>query len=152
MPKAVRQGDTGTDHAGFPPTPIIEGSSNVFIDGLPAARVGDSLMPHAKPNHPPHPRSISSGSSTVFINGKPAAITGGDVSCGGVTIGGGSVNIGDKFEPAFSSGISKANQQVSQVEEARVLVNEVTEPRMSSDNQVSNAHVDTKGSISSEVN
>ncbi|RRO09125.1 PAAR domain-containing protein, partial [Pectobacterium aquaticum] len=41
-----------------------------------------------------HARSISGGSSSVFIDGKPAARTGDNVSCGGVLIGGGSVNIG----------------------------------------------------------
>ncbi|KFD22993.1 PAAR motif family protein [Yokenella regensburgei ATCC 49455] len=37
---------------------------------------------------------IGSGSSNVFIDGKPAARTNDVVSCGGVLIGGGSVNIG----------------------------------------------------------
>ncbi|WP_236793436.1 type VI secretion system PAAR protein, partial [Aliivibrio fischeri] len=96
MGNAVKVGDKGTDHDGFPQTPIITGSPNVNIDGAPACREGDSLMPHAKPKHPPHPRTISSGSSSVFINGKPAALTGSSISCGGVTIGGGTVNIGDK--------------------------------------------------------
>ncbi|WP_332457875.1 type VI secretion system PAAR protein [Vibrio gazogenes] len=95
MAKAVRVGDTGTDHDGFPPTPVTAGSPDVKFDGIPAARVGDPLASHSKPKHPPHGRSIASGSSTVSINGKAAAITGGAVSCGGVTIGGGTVNIGD---------------------------------------------------------
>ncbi len=82
MVKAVRVGDEGTEHDGFPPTPVTAGSPDVKIDGIAAARVGDPLAPHSKPKHPPHGRSIASGSSTVFINGKPAAITGGSVSCG----------------------------------------------------------------------
>nr|WP_043140639.1 type VI secretion system PAAR protein [Aeromonas bestiarum] len=94
--KAAKVGDIGTDHDGFHPTAIIAGSPNVFIDGIPAARVGDPLAPHDKPNHPPHPRSIASGSSTVLINGKPAALTGGAVDCGGVIIGSGTVVIGDQ--------------------------------------------------------
>lgn len=109
MVKAVRVGDKGTDHDGFPPTPVTAGSPNVKIDGIPAARVGDPLMPHSKPKHPPHGRSIASGSSTVFINGKPAAITGGSVSCGGVTIGGGTVNIGDVHRPAAVSALSSSS-------------------------------------------
>ncbi|OOE43447.1 3-deoxy-manno-octulosonate-8-phosphatase [Salinivibrio kushneri] len=109
MVKAVRVGDKGTDHDGFPPTPVTAGSPNVKIDGVPAARVGDPLMPHSKPKHPPHGRSIASGSSTVFINGKPAAITGGSVSCGGVTIGGGTVNIGDVHRPATVSALSSSS-------------------------------------------
>ncbi|MCT4536413.1 PAAR domain-containing protein, partial [Halodesulfovibrio sp.] len=52
--------------------------------------------PHDKPKHPKHGRNIATGSSTVFINGKPAALTGGAISCGGVTIGSGTVNIGDE--------------------------------------------------------
>ncbi|WP_299011543.1 PAAR domain-containing protein, partial [uncultured Shewanella sp.] len=81
------------------PTPVISGSPNVKIDNKPAARVGDPLLPHIKPNNPPHNRKIASGSSTVFINGKPAAMHGGKISCGGITIGGGTVNIGDLYVP-----------------------------------------------------
>jgi len=95
MAKAVKVGDQGTEHDGFPPTPVIAGSPTVNFDGSPAARVGDPLEPHDKPKHPPHDRAIASGSSTVKIDGKAAAITGGAISCGGVTIGSGTVNIGD---------------------------------------------------------
>ena len=104
--KVVLLGDLGTDHAGFPPTPVIAGSPSVFIDGKPVARVGDPLAPHSKPKHPPHPRAIAGGSSTVLINGIPAAVTGGAITCGGVTIGSGSVIIGDAFTPASFSGVS----------------------------------------------
>ncbi|EQB8045250.1 PAAR domain-containing protein [Aeromonas veronii] len=52
--KAATVGDIGTDHDGFPPTPIIEGSQDIIIDNKPAARVGDKLVPHAKPGSPPH--------------------------------------------------------------------------------------------------
>ena len=106
--KVVLLGDVGTDHSGFPPTPVIAGSPNVLIDGKPVARVGDPLAPHSKPKHPPHPRAIASGSSTVLINGIPAAVTGSSISCGGVTIGSGSVLIGDNHSPASFSGISPA--------------------------------------------
>jgi len=107
MSKAiVLLGDLGSDHEGFPPTPVIAGSPDVLIDGKPAARVGDPLAPHSKPKHPPHPRTITGGSATVMINGKPAAVTGGAISCGGVTIGSGSVVIGDTHTPAPFSGVS----------------------------------------------
>ncbi|WP_338064045.1 PAAR domain-containing protein [Marinobacter fuscus] len=62
--------------------------------------------PHSKPKHPPHPRAIAAGSATVLINGIPAAVTGSAISCGGVTIGSGSVVIGDTFTPTPFSGIS----------------------------------------------
>lgn len=101
--KAAKVGDIGTDHDGFHPTAIISGSPDVFIDGIPAARVGDPLAPHDKPNNPPHPRSIASGSSTVLVNGKPLAITGGAVDCGGVIIGSGTVIVGDQAPAARSA-------------------------------------------------
>src|SRR5690554_2651451 len=106
--KVVLLGDLGTDHQGFPPTPVIAGSPDVLIDGKPVARVGDPLAPHSKPKHSLHPRAIAAGSATVLINGIPAAVTGSAISCGGVTIGSGSVVIGDTFTPTPFSGISPA--------------------------------------------
>ncbi|EDS4738633.1 TPA: type VI secretion system PAAR protein [Salmonella enterica subsp. enterica serovar Enteritidis] len=94
MPTAARLSDKGTQHDGYYETVIITGSPTASIDGLPAARQGDPLTPHSKPDHPPHPRKIAGGSSTVFIDGLPAARTGDAVDCGGVVIGGGTVNIG----------------------------------------------------------
>ncbi|KPQ00109.1 type VI secretion system PAAR protein [Marinobacter sp. HL-58] len=116
--KVVLLGDIGTDHQGFPPTPVTAGSPNVLIDGKPVARVGDPLAPHSKPKHPPHPRTIAAGSTTVLINGMPAAVTGGAISCGGVTIGSGSVVIGDTFTPASFSGISPAPAKAARQAEA----------------------------------
>jgi uncharacterized Zn-binding protein involved in type VI secretion len=122
--KAVKVGDIGTEHDGFHPTKVTAGSPNVFIDGKPAARVGDPLEPHDKPNHPKHDREIASGSSTVFINGKPAALTGGSISCGGVTIGSGTVNIGDVPPPATTAPAKQAEEvaaeQASAIEELPV--------------------------------
>ncbi|EBS7636605.1 type VI secretion system PAAR protein [Salmonella enterica] len=94
MPTAARLGDKGTQHDGYYETAIIAGSSTVFIDGLPAARQGDPLTPHSRPEHPPHPRKIAGGSSSVFIDGLPAARTGDAIDCGGVVTCGGTVNIG----------------------------------------------------------
>jgi uncharacterized Zn-binding protein involved in type VI secretion len=113
--KIVLLGDLGTDHSGFPPTPVISGSPNVLIDGKPVARVGDQLAPHSKPKHPPHPRTITYGSSTVFINGLPVATTGGAISCGGVTIGSSSAVAGDTHTPAGFSGLSGANPHPTSV-------------------------------------
>lgn len=115
--KAVKVGDIGTEHDGFHPTKVTAGSPDVFIDGMPAARVGDPLEPHDKPKHPKHARAIASGSSTVFINGKPAALTGGSISCGGVTIGSGTVNIGDVPPPVMASDVSIADNVSSVLDE-----------------------------------
>lgn len=99
MPKAARLTDTGGGHECFPPSPVSAGSPDVIINGLPAARVGDTLAPHACScggGHGTHPRTIAEGSSSVLINGKPAARTGDGISCGGVIISGsGNVIIGD---------------------------------------------------------
>lgn len=86
----VLVGDMGTDHDGFPATPVTAGSGTVLMDGKPVARVGDPLAPHDKPNHSTHPRAIAQGSGTILIDGKPAALTGHAVDCGGVVIGSGS--------------------------------------------------------------
>ncbi|MGL4886690.1 MAG: type VI secretion system PAAR protein [Aeromonas veronii] len=112
--KAATVGDIGTDHDGFPPTPIIEGSQDIIIDNKPAARVGDKLAPHAKPGSPPHDRTIASGSKTVFFNGMPAAITGGGISCGGTVIGGSSVIIGDQAPSASTAMRSSAFTPVTE--------------------------------------
>lgn len=88
MGNAVKLGDKDTGHGSHPPTPVTAGSSTVNVDGLPLARQGDALASHG------HNRNISGGSSSVFVDGQPAARTGDTVNCGGVLIGGGSVNIG----------------------------------------------------------
>ncbi len=93
MPKAALLGDIGTEHGGFPPTPIISASPDVMIDGKPVARLGDALVPHDKPKNPTHPRKIASGATNVLVNGKPIAIDGSAVSCGGEIKAGSSVNI-----------------------------------------------------------
>ncbi|CBV42792.1 type VI secretion system PAAR protein [Halomonas elongata] len=85
--KFVLLGDLGTDHEGFPPTPVTAGSPTVMIDGKPVARQGDPLAPHDKPDHGPHPRAIAGGSGSILVDGKPVALTGDAVDCGGVVIG-----------------------------------------------------------------
>lgn len=62
--------------------PIIAGSPNVFIGGLPAARVGDPLTCVGPPD------VIAMGSTSVLINGRPAARMGDQTAHGGVIVGG----------------------------------------------------------------
>ncbi|RNM20598.1 uropathogenic specific protein [Dickeya undicola] len=100
MPGAARLNDIGSGHECFPDTPIIEGSSDVLINGLPAARVGDTVQMHGctcpQAPHGVHGRKISAGSATVLINGKSAARIGDDIDCGGLIVSGSSnVIIGD---------------------------------------------------------
>lgn len=84
---------TACPMSGHCSNPIIEGSPDVFFDGLPAARQGDVSACASR---------ISTGvSSTVFINGKPAATLGSVGEHGNVIIGGsGTVFIGDRFTPS----------------------------------------------------
>ncbi len=100
MPGAARLNDIGSGHDCFPETPIIEGSSDVIINGQPAARQGDAVLLHGCPcpnaPHGVHSRKIAEGSSTVLINGKPAVRIGDGINCGGVIASGsGNVIIGD---------------------------------------------------------
>jgi uncharacterized Zn-binding protein involved in type VI secretion len=92
--KFVLLGDMGLDHEGFPPTPVIAGSSTVLMDGKPIARIGDPLAMHDKPKHSPHPWAIAEGEPTILIEGKPVALTGHAVTCVGRLVGSGSGEVG----------------------------------------------------------
>ncbi len=95
MSNATRLGDMDTGHDACPPTALVTASSNVFINGRGAGRVGDSYAAHGCINHPSHSGVIASGSSSVFINGRAAGRIGDAVSCGGsVAEGSGNVFIG----------------------------------------------------------
>ena len=71
--------------AGEPPPAvpgvITEGSGDVSVGGLPAARTGDAASDGA---------AVEQGSSNVFINGKPAVTVGDKTGCGGTTVSGAS--------------------------------------------------------------
>jgi len=63
--------------------PAVTGSPNVFINNMPAVRVGDIGIHAACCG--PNMWKAAAGSSTVFINGKPAHRKGDmDTHCGGV--------------------------------------------------------------------
>jgi uncharacterized Zn-binding protein involved in type VI secretion len=76
MPAAARQGDQGVPHCS--PYVIATGSTDVLINGRPAARVGDVSTAHLVPARRcfGHVASITVGSTSVLINGKPAAFVG----------------------------------------------------------------------------
>jgi uncharacterized Zn-binding protein involved in type VI secretion len=78
---------TGTvPHVGGP---ILMGSSNVLIAGIPAARVGDMCTCVGPPD------TIAAGSSTVIIGGMPAARMGDSTAHGGtIMVGAPTVLIG----------------------------------------------------------
>ena len=77
MPAAARQGDLGVPHCS--PYVIATGSTDVVINGRPAARVGDVSTPHLIPGGRrcgTHLAPIVVGSPSVLINGRPAAFVG----------------------------------------------------------------------------
>jgi len=86
MPSAARAGDMHTcplvngtvPHVGGPVMP--PGCPTVLIGGMPAARVGDTLVCTGPPD------AIIKGSSTVMIGGMPAARMGDQTAHGGVIV------------------------------------------------------------------
>lgn len=92
MPAQTRIGDNNTGHDACPAVPLVEGSPNVFINGIPAGRVGDHYQTHSCVVHGPHQDYIAQGSSTVFINGIPAGRIGDPVIIGG-SVAEGSPNV-----------------------------------------------------------
>lgn len=72
MPQCARIGDS-ISHGGT----IIEGSDNVFAEGLGVARVGDKVYCSKHKL-----QTIVSGSSSVFTNGRGTARVGDSISCG----------------------------------------------------------------------
>jgi uncharacterized Zn-binding protein involved in type VI secretion len=67
-------------HVGGPVLP--PGCPTVLIGGMPAARVGDSLVCTGPPD------AIIKGSATVMIGGMPAARMGDQTAHGGVIVAG----------------------------------------------------------------
>lgn len=92
----ARLGDPGS-HGGK----IITGSSTVFVNGLPVARVAD-LYGCGDPEHTPNP--ITSGANTVKGEGQPIAHVGSQTACGAIiTQGSPNVFVGDNV--SFGGGI-----------------------------------------------
>lgn len=53
---------------------IAAGSGDVFVNNLPAARLGDATTGHTLPGHTFYaPTTISTGSGSVFVNNMPLA-------------------------------------------------------------------------------
>lgn len=81
--------------------PILEGSPDVFINGLPAARVGDQLKCDGSPD------TIVEGEPSILIDGRPIARMRDHTAHGGIIIGGsGDVIIGDSRQNTLQSNIT----------------------------------------------
>lgn len=81
MPAAHRKGDIGTGHGCWPARANDEGSPDVFINSIPAHRVGDHWTTHCCDDDC-HDSVAASGSPTVFVNGRALTRIGDDVACG----------------------------------------------------------------------
>lgn len=86
MPAVTRLGDICTGHECFPPRHSTSGSPNVFVNGIPAHRQGDSWAVHTCTHpdvpHGSHGSNLASGSKTVYANGKQLGRIDDPVSCG----------------------------------------------------------------------
>jgi uncharacterized Zn-binding protein involved in type VI secretion len=94
---AARLGDMCTGHDCYPPRPSISASSDTFIDGIPALRVGDKYEQHCCTTLPSscHEGTVIVGSGTTFINGMAAARVGDALDCGStIAVGSSSTFIG----------------------------------------------------------
>lgn len=80
MPAASRKGDQGVPHcSGYV---IAAGSSDVYINGIAAARQGDTVTAHLLPGLPcpAHAPPIAQGSRTIFVNNRPLVRVGDPVA------------------------------------------------------------------------
>ena len=91
MPAVTRKGDFGSGHGCFAPRPSIEGSSNVFVNGISVHRQGDAWDTHCC-GPACHDGKLAAGSPTVFANGKALGRIGDPIDCGS-TVAEGSTNV-----------------------------------------------------------
>ena len=94
MPAVTRIGDADVVHCSRPNR--LQGSDNVFVNGIGVSRQGDNntthLLPPNVPPCPSHAAGIASGSSTVKVNGKGCGRVGDSIS-GCTSVAAGSSNV-----------------------------------------------------------
>lgn len=83
MPAVHRHTDLCTGHGCFPPRPNVQGSTDVFVNGLGAHRVTDTWASHCC-GPVCHASVQAGGSGTVYVNGLSLARIGDPVACGSV--------------------------------------------------------------------
>lgn len=104
MPAVSRIGDISTidpSPCAAPPRPLIEGSTNVFVNGIPASRLGDAYEEHLCIGaSSPHTAFASQGSPTVYVNGLPVHRLTDAISCGSTSDMGSPNVFADDIGPA----------------------------------------------------
>ncbi len=88
MAAVVLIGMQSTSHC-YPPVPLLDGSSNVFINGMAVGLIGGRYPAHTCGTST-HTPVQSQGSSSVFFNGIAVARIGDQMSCGDVCANGSS--------------------------------------------------------------
>lgn len=81
IPPVTRKTDVCTGHGCFPSRPSVQGSPNVFVNGLKAHRQGDAWTTHCCMGSC-HSSILALGSSTVFVNRRQLGRVGDPVACG----------------------------------------------------------------------
>jgi len=92
MPAVARLGDACTGHGCYPPRQNVEGSSNVFVNGIACHAEGDAWIPHGCGVCTPHGGSAGTTGKKVYVNGDEISTVGTPVDCGS-TIAEGSSNV-----------------------------------------------------------
>jgi len=81
MPGIAKLGDSCTGDSCFPPRVNIQGSADVFVNGVAVHRQGDAWAVHCCGNSC-HDGTLVGGSGTVFVNGKAVGRIGDSISDG----------------------------------------------------------------------
>ncbi len=89
MPAVHLKGQSCTGHQDYPPRNNLQGSSNVFVNGIPVHRQGDLWSVHCSGNPKNcHSGALAKGSETVYANSLQLARVGDPVSCGSTAMQG----------------------------------------------------------------
>ena len=81
MPAVTQLGSSCSGHGCWPPRPNIQGSMNVFVNGIAAHRQSDAWATHCC-GKSCHDGVLAAGSSTVYCNDLQLCRIGDPVSCG----------------------------------------------------------------------
>lgn len=84
MTASVRKGDLSVGHSCWPSRPNIEGSSNVFVNGIAVHCTSQKWAIHCCTNYPYpcHDGVAGPGSPNVYANGLMRSRVGDPITCG----------------------------------------------------------------------
>lgn len=80
-----------TGHSSAPPTRINSTQDIVYVEGKPALVEGDSIIPHAYHDDPPHNGVVIATNEVVHIGGKRVVQIGDSITCGDTVSEGSSI-------------------------------------------------------------